>query len=807
MFRNYLRVTIRNLRKYKAFSSINIIGLAVGVATCLVIFLYVNDEMSYDRFNVHADQIYRVYLNGRINNHNLGAAVSAAPLGPAMKHEFPDVKSFTRIRKFGAPVIRYGDKVFSEEKFFWVDSTFFNVFTCKFIEGEPKTALNHPNTVLLTEQTAKKYFGNENPVGKILVADNKTDYMVTGIVKAFPQNSHFHFDFLGSLSSYPNSKSQNWLSNNYHTYVLLRKGTNPDVLQNKLNDYIKKFVGPQLKLAAGITLDQFKAAGNRYEYDLDPLTSIHLHSHLDAEFEPNSDISYIYIFSAIAIAILLIACINFMNLSTARSEKRAKEVGIRKTLGSNKRLLIIQLIIESVMMTFVAVILAVGAVEVLLPAFNELSGKQISTGILFSVYTLPLLILFTLIVGVVAGSYPAFFLSSFQPIDVLKKDKRKGSRKTLLRSGLVIFQFTVSIVLFIGTIVIYNQLGYIQNKNLGFDKEQMVIINKTDDLGNRIDSFKKDLLNNADILSVSNSTLIPGVNFGNSGYQVSGKSAESTQILWELYTDYNFMSTYKIKMKEGRFFSEEHPADTTSVVINEAAANVLGLKNPVGQDIISLGNNPKEASALKIIGVLNDFNYESLHQKIRPLVIHLLPKGYAGKYITARIAPGNYKNTISYMDKEWNKFSGGEAFDYNFFDQDWAHLYYAEQNTSKIASIFSFLAIFIASLGLLGLAAFVTEQRTKEIGIRKVLGASIFEIIILLSKEFAKWVILANIIAWPLAFYVMQNWLNNFAYKTNIGLWIFPLSGLLALLIAFSTVSTHAVKAARANPIKSLRYE
>ncbi len=807
MFKNYLRVALRNLKNYKAFSLINIIGLAVGVATCLAIFLYVKSELSYDRFNVNADQIYRVYLNAKINGHDINSALSSAPLGSSLTTEFPEIINYTRVRGFGSPVMRYGDKVFSEGRFYWADSTFFKLFTVKFLKGNPETALNRPDAVVITQEMAKKYFGNENPLGKLLNADNRRNFMVTGVVKAFPQNSHFHFDFLGSLSTYSQSAGQSWLSNNYYTYLLLRKGTDPKALTEKINNYARKFIGPQLKLIAGISFDQFKAAGNRYDYELQPLTSIHLYSHLELEIEPNGNIIYIYIFSAIAIAILLIACINFMNLSTARSEKRAKEVGIRKTLGSNKSQLIRQFIIESTIMAAIAVFVAIVIVELLLPVFNEVSGKQLSLGILNNIYAIPLLIIFTLIIGTIAGSYPAFFLSSFQPIEVLKKDKRKGSRNSRLRSGLVIFQFSVSIILFIGTIIVYSQLNYIQNKDLGFDKEQMVVINKTDDLAAQLESFKQNLLSNPKILSVSNTTEIPGNSFSSNGVQVAGESAQSTQILWDLYTDYGFLKTYKITLDQGRFFSKEHPSDTMAVVLNEAAVSVLGLKSPIGKGIKALGSGSSADNTYKIIGVVKNFNFESLHQKIKPLAIQLLRSGSYGKYVNVRIAPGDYQSTIAFMAKTWKKFAGGEEFDYNFFDQDWAHLYFAEQNTSKIASIFSFLAIFIASLGLLGLAAFVTEQRTKEIGIRKVLGASILEIILLLSKEFAKWVILANIIAWPLAYYVMHNWLNNFAYKTAISWWIFPVSGIIALLTAFATVSAHAIKAARANPIKSLRYE
>ncbi len=807
MLKNYIQIALRNLKKYKAFSFINIIGLAVGVACVIVIFLYVRDEMSYDKFNKDANQIYRVYFDARINSRDIESVSTSAPLGPTFKRVFPEVVQYTRIRNFGVPVMRYKEKVFSEDKVFWADSTFFNVFTVKFIQGDPKTALSKPNELVITGKTARKYFGNANPIGKILNADHRRDYVVTAVVKAFPHNSHFHFDMLASMSTYNDSKSQFWLSNNYTTYLVLQKGTNPQTFENKFNKYIIRFIGPQVKLAAGITFDQFKAGGNRYTYKLQPLTSIHLYSHLDNEIEPNGDINYIYIFSAIAIAILLIASINFMNLSTARSERRAKEVGIRKTLGSNKSLLVRQFIAESVLMSAIAVFIALGIVELFLPLFNDISGKQMTLHLLDNFYAIPALIGIAVVVGILAGSYPAFYLSSIRPVSILSKDSRKGSRKSILRSSLVIFQFAVSILLFIGTFIIYNQLDYIQNKNLGFNKDRVVIIDKTDDIGNSIESFKKQLLSNPKILDVSNSTSIPGSHFNNSAYKLGGTSGKTTQMLWNFYADYGFQKTYEIYMKEGRFFSKEHPSDTTAVVINEATANVFGLKNPIGKQLVLYGRSQKDAQNFKIIGVVKNFNFESLHQQIKPLVIHLLPKGGFGKYVSVRIAAGNYQKTIASMNDVWKNFAGNEAFKYNFFDQDWAHLYNAEQRTGKIASVFSILAIFIACLGLLGLAAFITEQRTKEIGIRKTLGASVPEIVFLLSKEFTKWVLIANIIAWPLAYYVMSNWLQNFAYRITIGPLIFVLSGLIALAIALLTVSSHAIRAARANPIKSLRYE
>ncbi len=807
MFKNYLHIALRNMKKYKAFSFINIIGLAVGTACCILIFLYVKDELSYDKFNLKADQTYRIYLQGRIHNSELSTATSPAPMGTAMLNNIPEVENYTRVRNFGFPVMRYKDKAFSEEKFYWADSTFFQVFTVQFIEGNPNTALTKPKSVVITKAMAKKYFGNEDPMGKILNADHRRDYMVTGVVKGFPRNSHFHFDFIASLSTYEDSKNPFWLSNNYYTYIVLHKGADLHKVFNEMKDMVKNFVGPQIKAAAGVSLEQFESTGNKYGYNLQPLTSIHLHSHLDYEIEPNSDISYVYIFSAIAIAILLIASINFMNLSTARSERRAKEVGIRKALGSNRPQLIRQFIAESILMSILSVFIAIGIVELLVPLFNDLSGKQMNLNLLNNISSVPVLLGFGLVVGIMAGVYPAFYLSSFDPAHILKSDTRKGSRKSLLRSGLVIFQFAVSIILFIGTFIIHDQLSYIQNKNLGFNKEQIVVINKTDDIGKQIESFKLELANNPKVVSVSNTTAIPGKQGGDSAYKLEGSSANKSLDLRVMVCDYNFFKTYGINMAEGRFFSREHPSDTMAVVINQATAKNLGVANPIGMNLVQLGRTADQSIKYKIIGVVKDFNYESLHQKIRPMVIHLFRNGNFGRFVSVRITAGDYQSTITSLEKTWKKFADDQAFEYNFFDQDWEHLYFAEQRTSKVSIVFSVLAIFIACLGLLGLVAFITEQRTKEIGIRKVLGASVSEIFMLLSKEFTKWVLIANIIAWPLAYYTMNNWLSNFAYRVSITPLVFLYSGIISLIIAIGTVSTHAIKAARSNPVKSLRYE
>ncbi len=807
MLKSYFKIALRNLKNYRVYTAINVVGLAVGIACFVMIMLFVRDELSYDRYNKHADQIYRPGFTATFNGREIRSALSPAPMGETIYHDFPEVLAYARLHYEGSCGIRYQNKTFVEQKFLWADSSLFDIFTLPFVSGNPKTALVQPNTVVITESTARKYFGNENPLGKIINRDKNTDYMVTGVIKDVPPNSHFHPDFIASLTSVRDGRNPNWMSNNYYTYFLLKKGTNPADLQRKIDEELVTHAGPQLKAVTGVSIEQFLAAGNKVGYVLQPLTSIHLNSHLDYELEQNGSISTVYIFSAIAVAILLIACINFINLATARSERRAKEVGIRKTLGSPRSHLVWQFMAESVMMSGAAAIIAVGIVELTLPLFNETAGKKLSLGLFSNLSTIPVLIGLAIVVGVVAGCYPAFYLSSFHPIDALKRETKRGGSKSLVRNGLVVFQFAISIALFIGTLVIYDQLNYVQTKNLGFDKEESVVIYRTDDLGGRIQSFEDKLRQNTNILSVTNSTAIPGNQYSDSGFWLEGTGAQQLVDLRTMQSDYDFAGTYKIQMADGRFFSREHPSDTGAVVVNQEVEKVFGVKDIVGKYLVLPGETMADQKRFEVVGVMKDFNFHSLHEPIRPLVIRLLPETAAAQFVTVRLAPGNHLRMISFIKGDWRRYAGNEEFNFNFLDNSLQNLYAADQRTSKIAGTFSVLAIVIACLGLLGLAAFTTEQRTKEIGIRKVLGASVPEVTRLLSLQFVKWVLIANVVAWPLAYLLMNKWLSLFAYRTSLSLWIFAASGTLALLIALATVGSHAIKAATANPVEALRYE
>jgi putative ABC transport system permease protein len=805
MFKNYVKIALRNFLKHKGFSFINIFGLAIGVACCLLIVLFVLDEISYDQHHEKADQIFRVGIRGFVNNVLFHGVVTPAPMAQTLVNEFPEVTAATRLRNFGFPVFRYGDKVFSEERVFWVDQAFFDVFTVPFIKGDPNTALAQPNTIVLTRSMALKYFGDEDPVGKSLNADKQRDYLVTGVVEDVPHNSHFHYDFLAALVTLDVSRSPIWVSNNFCTYLVLQEGASAEAFEAKMVGLVKKYVGPQIQTAAGITLEQFFEAGGAWDYFIQPLTGIHLHSHLDFELEPNGDIAYVYIFSIIAIGVLLVACINFVNLATARAASRAREVGIRKTVGSNRGQLIRQFLSETTIMSFFAVLLALAAVQLLLPFFNNITGKALAVPYIQNVLTIPLLLGLVLFIGILAGTYPAFFLASFDPAVVLKKEMTGKSKRSSMRNVLVVFQFTVSIVLIVGTVIVSRQLTYIQNRNLGFNKEQVVIVKKTDDLGNQVPAFRQELLKNPKVINATNTNNLIGSDFGNSAYKLAGATGEETHLLDVYYSDPHFVETYQIDMADGRYYEEGRQADQQSAVINEAAVKELGLKDPVGKQIEAI--RPNRTIPFTIIGVMKNFNFKSLYHEIGPLIIHLYGPEGRGRYVSVRIHSENIRETMTFLESTWRKFAVNQAFEYEFFDDHFARIYQSEERTGKIFFSFSLLAIFIAILGLFGLAAYVSEQRTKEIGIRKVLGATEIGIVFLLSKQFTKWVVLSNLFAWPIAYYFMTKWLQRFAYQASISVWSFLFAFIVVLLLALFTMSYQTIKAARSNPVELLRYE
>ncbi|HEY4290826.1 MAG TPA: ABC transporter permease [Puia sp.] len=807
MLRNYLKTALRNLWKNKGFSAINIIGLAIGLSTCLLILIYVMDELGYDRYNVNADRIYRVDGEIKFGGNHFILAVAPAPTGPAMLRDFPEVEKEVRFRGYGGITVKKGGQNIREDAVIRADSTLFDVFTLPMLAGNPHTALMQPRTVVITEKIAKKYFNETQVVGRSLIINDTIPYKVTAVIKDLPAQSHFHFDIYISLAESDEAKNDNWLSNNFNTYVLLRKGADPRKLEAKFHGMIVKYIGPLLQSAVKTSLDDFFKSGSYVGFSLTPLTSIHLHSNKTAELEANGNVQYVYIFSAIALFILLIACVNFMNLSTARSANRAKEVGVRKVLGSLRVNLITQFMIESVLISFLSMVLALGMAWLLLPIFNDLAAKQMSIGLFSRPWLAPSMLALVLVVGTLAGSYPAFFLSAFQPIAVLKGSVASGFKRSWLRNSLVVFQFGTSIFLIVGTAVIYRQLGYIRNRSLGFNREQVLIVQNTYALGSQIRAYKEGLLRLPGVEGATMTGYLPTSDYRNDNAffftpDIDPKKAISMQN-WNV--DENYLPVLGMQLAAGRNFSKQFPTDSSGVILNEAAVRLIGVGDPIGRKLYELDDlKTKHVTEYHIVGVVKDFNFNSLRQVVTPMGLFLHEE--KGK-IALRIHTKDVHRVLSQVEQSWNKMVPGQQFSYVFMDDEFNSIYKSEQRMGGISLSFSLLAIFIACLGLFGLAAYAAEQRTREIGIRKVLGATVGGIIGLLSKDFLKLVLVSAVITFPLAWWAMSHWLHDFAYRITIGWDVFALAAVLAVGIALVTVSFQAVRAALANPVKSLRSE
>lgn len=807
MIQNFFKTAIRNINRNKGFAAINIFGLAVGIATCLLIMLFVQNELSYDRYNEKADRIVRVVFRGKMQGGDLKEANVMPPVAQTLKADYPQIEEATRIRTYGQPRVSYGDRTFKEDACAFVDSNFFRVFTLPLIKGDANTALLQPNSVVITTTVAKKYFGDENPIGKVLVFkdNNNAILTVTGVMNEVPRNSHFHFGLFGSMSTLPEARENSWMTSNYFTYLVLPKGYDYKKLQGKMPEVVEKYIGPQLQKALGVTLKEYKAQGNSLGFFLQPLTDIHLHSDLTGDMEPYGDINYVYIFSAVAVFMLLIACINFMNLSTAGASKRSREVGIRKVLGSLRLQLVRQFLSESLLLTAIAMVLALGLVYWSLPFFNDIAGQNLSLRLNENPWVIPGLLLFGLITGVLAGSYPAFFLSSFNPIAVLKGKFTSGKKSTGLRSGLVVFQFFISISLIVGTTIIFQQLSYIRNKKLGYEKEQVVVIQETYWLRENQDVYRQQLLQDPRIISVTRSGFLPAGPSNNNNFFVYADANSSNFIKTLRYdVDEAYIPTLGMEMTTGRNFSKDFGADSTGAIINETAAKAFGWGDKaVGHSLTHIDNDGKK-SVYSVIGIIKDFHFRSLHERITPLV---MIKGTDWGTMVAKIKTKDIAGVLSSMRKKWDGLNAESPFAYSFLDERFNNTYKAEQNIGRIMAIFSGLTLFVACLGLFGLATFTAEQRTKEIGIRKVLGADVSGIVSLLSKDFLKLVFIALLIASPVAWYVMNKWLEEFEYRITINWWVFALSAILVVVITLITVSFQAIKAALANPVNSLRSE
>lgn len=800
MFRNYFKVALRNIVKHSFYSTINLLGLAAGVTCCLFVILYVADELSYDKFHYDAENIYSIGLHGKIAGQEIFTASSCPPLHQAMVDEIPGIEQATRISRRDNMVFKQEEKIFTENRIIFADSNFFQFFSFKLVEGDPATALKAPNSVVLSEELAEKYF-NGDALGKLLTIGNDNEtFKVTGIAENAPHNSHFLYNALISTSSdKPQFENGIWLNNSLYTYIRKNPQTTVESVNEKLQEMVAKYTAPQIEQFIGVSFDKFLEQGNIYSYVLYPTLDTHLYSEWNDSIEANSDITYVYIFSAVGLFILVIACINFMNLSTARSSGRAKEVGLRKTLGSYREQMIAQFLAESTIYGLVAIVVAVGLTYLLLPQFNLLAGKQLAFGVLLSPTFFAGVIGLVLVIGLLAGSYPAFYMTSFSAVEVLKGKVRAGLKSKGVRSGLVVFQFSLSIILIIATTVVYQQIEFLQSRNMGLDKQNVIALRNTRNLKTNQQAFKNSLLDFPEIENASyTNNVFPGIN---NTTAFRSASDQKDHIMGRYVADFDHSATLKFEMAEGRFFSREFPSDSLAVVINEAAVRELGWANPLEEELIDYNGN--EQVTMKVIGVVKDFNFESYKTKVRPLVIILTN---SANNLLVRYS-GDASAAVKNVEELWKKYASGQPFEYVFLDQNFDQLFREEQRLSTLFSIFTGLAIFIACLGLFALAAFTAEQRTKEIGIRKALGATVFNITKLLSREFTILVLIAFVLAIAPSYYLLNNWLDQFAYKIEISLLVFVVSGVGALLIAWLTVIFQALKAGMAKPINSLRYE
>jgi putative ABC transport system permease protein len=799
MIKNYLKVAIRNLLRHKGYAFINILGLAVGIAASVLIFLYITNEMSYDKFHEEADRTYRLKADwsnqGDSRIHQLGTPFI---LAQTIREKYPQVEFITQLSgPLGDVIIRYKDTAFKETDVFCAEPSFFDVFSFPLLKGNPETSLKDPHMIVMTQSLAKKYFGDEDPVGKtieMMATGEKEFFKVTGVMVDVPQNSHFGFDALISMKTVYPEPNLDWTWNNYVTYVTLQKGVTQSLMEEKL-----------------IEIDKVHYEGGRehipWIWTLDPITQIHLHSDLVTGNQPNGSIAYIRLFTVVAILILLIAGINFVNLATARSARRAKEVGLRKVVGSQRKQLIQQFLGESVLMSLIALVFAIIFIQIALPFYRNLTGKTLSLSYFGNPFVIPGLLGLALGVGILAGLYPSFFLSSFKLTHVLKGSPLSGRGRgaLFLRNGLVVFQFSMSVLLIIGSLVIFRQLEYIKNQRLGFDKEHVVVIHNADTLGGQLEPYMERLKQQSDVLGVTAVRSIPGWGTPNWGIGVEGIERERPLNMNFMTCDQDFADVLSIQMLEGRFMSRDFPTDVDAVVINKKASEYFGIENPVGKKL-RIWWTKKD---LTIIGIIDNFHFESLHRNVRSMG-YLLPEAIDSTrkpFLLVKISSQVTSGVLSELQKTWQSMSGGLPFEFTFLDEKVNNLYQNDNRAGRIVTLFSCLAIFVSCLGLFGLAAFVAEQRTKEIGVRKVLGAPLSNIMWLLTGQFVKWVIVANLIAWPVGYFIMNRWLEGFAFRTSLSIWIFVISGLAALAIAALTVSSQVIRAALTNPADSLKYE
>lgn len=798
MLKNYVLIAFRHLKRHKTYSLINILGLAIGMACFILIALYILTELSYDKYHEKSNRIFRLEADLTLGGDPIPVATTNFPPTFAMRNDYPEVINSVRILPRSKLLVEYENKRFYEERIYYAEETVFDIFTFPMVKGDPKTALVTANSVVITESMANKYFGAEDPIGKTLKLNNRTEFSITGVIENVPANSHFIFDMLLSFQTFAEQRKEtveSWMSYfGCFGYILLQENADYKELEKKLPAMKEKYIG-----------DALDGTGVNVEYFLTPLTDIHLHSHKRHEIAANSDIMYVYIFGVVAVFILLMACINFMNLATARSVTRAREIGMRKVLGANRGQIAKQFFGESIFYSVLALVIAITLVQLTLPVFSSISNRELSISYSQMPWLIPALAGLALLVGLISGSYPALLLSGFHPVRVLRGNWNVSASSANFRKTLVVAQFAISISLIIGTFMIIAQLNYMKNTVLGFDMEQVVVIPIMDrTLVGSLESIKEEIGNITDVIRIAASSHVPGGHTSGASFVPEGYPDGQSQMMNQQFIDDDYISTLGMEIVDGRNFAQEFPADTAeSILINETAVRTIGWAEPLGKTIYYSGDPNKNKK--RVVGIVKDFHYMSLHQAIEPLYISRETDLF--RFVFVRIGSENIPATLAFLENKWREFDPARPFEYYFLDESYDLQYRTEEKLQRIFFNFTLLAIFIACLGLFGLASFAAEQRTKEIGIRKVLGSSVSGIVLLLSKEFTKWVLIANLIAWPAIWFALKKWLENFAYHTEIKWHLFILSGALALVIALITVIYQAIKTAQANPVNAIKYE
>lgn len=807
MFGSYLSAAFRNLKKNLGYSAINLLGLSLGLTVSLLILLFVQHETSYDSFHEAPEDIYRIVLDGTFGGNGLNAPVAPAPMGRTLVADYPEVLQSARVFGFGGErIIRQEDEVFSDTKIVLTDSSLFELFSFEFLRGDPSSALTRPNTIVLTKSLAQKLFGEEDAYGQTVTMGDTTQVEVDGIIADPPSNSNFQFSAYQTLLDFPAASGDQWISNNYVTHIRLLPGSDPSSLIAKLPIMFETYAGPQLNQFLGISYDEFVEGGNVLAYTLQAMGDVHLKSSFEIDIITPGSMTYVILFSVVAVFILLLACINFMNLATARSATRAREVGVRKAVGSSRVQLIFQFLGESALMTSMALILALFFLWAAMPTFNQMTGQTLLLSTIMTPSFISTILGGAIVVSILAGLYPALFLSSFNPAVVLKTETFAAGSRSMLRNALVVFQFSISISLLIGTFVVQDQLSFIQNKPLGFDREQIVVLSRTGNLADQYDAFKDQLLEYSGISAVGGSSSLPGTVHGGNGYVPEGGTIDQPIILSPVYVDNDFVEAMGIRMSAGRDFSEDFPSDSGAVYLNQAALSSIGWDDAIGRTIGEFsGADPDNPLAnYEIIGIIEDYHFMSLRSEIGGAVYQMSPVTPQNSVI--RIAGSDIQGTLDHIQATWSEFQPDTPISLNFMNDNFNNLAASDQRLGRLFTGFSFFAIMIASLGLFGLAFFVTEQRTKEIGIRKALGATVGEVVVMLSKDFTRLVLVSIAVSIPIGYFGMNSWLDGFAYRTDLNIWAFVVAGLLAISISWLTVSYQSIKAARSNPIKALRH-